>query len=56
LAEHVDSFLDSITLADLANKSKPEVVYGLRIKSNRILTNRGKGDDGTSEPEKIPVA
>ena len=37
LAEHVDNFLDSITLADLANKSKPEVVYGLRIKSQRIL-------------------
>ena len=37
LAEHVDNFLDSITLADLANKSKPEVVYSLKIKSQRIL-------------------
>jgi Rrf2 family protein len=44
LAEHVDNFLDSITLADLANKSKPEVVYGLRIKSQRIL-------DGTKQAE-----
>ncbi|MEK6300212.1 MAG: Rrf2 family transcriptional regulator [Acidobacteriota bacterium] len=56
LAEHVDSFLDSITLADLANKSKPEVVYGLRIKSNRILADRGNGNDETAEPEKIQVA
>lgn len=56
LAEHVDSFLDSITLADLANKSKPEVVYGLRIKSNRILADRGKRSDETAEPDKIQVA
>lgn len=56
LAEHVDSFLDSITLADLANKSKPEVVYGLKIKSNRILADRAKIGDKTAEPEKIQVA
>jgi Rrf2 family iron-sulfur cluster assembly transcriptional regulator len=56
LAEHVDSFLDSITLADLANKSKPEVVYGLRIKSNRILADRGKQNEEAAEPDKIPVA
>jgi Rrf2 family cysteine metabolism transcriptional repressor len=56
LAEHVDSFLDSITLADLASKSKPEVVYALRIKSNRMLADRGKRSDETAEPEKIQVA
>ena len=56
LAEHVDSFLDSITLEDLANKSKPEVVYGLKIKSNRILADRAKSGDATAEPEKIQVA
>lgn len=56
LAEHVDSFLDSITLADLANKSKPEVVYGLKIKSNRILADHAKSGDKTAEPEKIQVA
>lgn len=55
LAEHVDSFLDSITLADLANKSRPEVVYGLRIKSNRILADRAKSEK-SAEPEKMPVA
>jgi Rrf2 family protein len=56
LAEHVDSFLDSITLADLANKSKPEVVYGLKLKSNRILADRAKNGDEAVEPEKIQVA
>jgi Rrf2 family protein len=37
LAEHVDNFLDSITVADLLNKAKPEIIYGLRLKSRRIL-------------------
>jgi len=50
LAEHVDNFLDSITLAELANKSKPEVVYGLRIKSQRIL--EGAKGEGHSPDEK----
>lgn len=53
LAEHVDSFLDSITVADLANKSKPEIVYGLRIKSKRVLTGQpvteGVGDHQSKE-------
>ena len=44
LAEHVDSFLDSITVADLANRSKPEIVYGLRIKSKRVLTGQSAGE------------
>jgi Rrf2 family iron-sulfur cluster assembly transcriptional regulator len=52
LTEHVDNFLDSITLADLANKSKPEVVYGLRIKSHRIL-EQAKGE-GQSQEAKAP--
>jgi len=56
LAEHVDNFLDSITLADLANKSKPEVVYGLRIKSQKILADPGKRDEAVPEPETAEVA
>jgi Rrf2 family iron-sulfur cluster assembly transcriptional regulator len=40
LAEHVDSFLDSISVADLSNKAKPEIVYGLRVKSKRLLPDR----------------
>jgi Rrf2 family iron-sulfur cluster assembly transcriptional regulator len=40
LAEHIDSFLDSITLADLSDKSKVEVVYDLRMKSSRTLATR----------------
>ena len=55
LAEHVDNFLDSIRLADLANKSKPEVVYGLRIKSQRILSERHQGENA-GEPETVEVA
>ena len=45
LAEHVDSFLDSITVAELANKTKPEIVYGLRIKSKRILAGQPASDN-----------
>lgn len=56
LSEHVDNFLDSITLADLANKSKPEVVYGLRIKSHKILADRAKTDETITEPEAVEVA
>ncbi|HST22266.1 MAG TPA: Rrf2 family transcriptional regulator [Blastocatellia bacterium] len=56
LAEHVDNFLDSITLAELANKSKPEVVYGLRIKSQKILADRAKRDETAPEPETVEMA
>jgi len=45
LAEHVDNFLDSITIADLLNKARPEVVYGLRLKSKRILDRADKIED-----------
>jgi Rrf2 family protein len=56
LAEHVDNFLDSITVADLSNKSKPEIVYGLRVKSRRILADRREVGEGTSEPREAEVA
>jgi Rrf2 family protein len=56
LAEHVDNFLDSITVADLANKTKPEVVYGLKIKSSRILADRFKKTDTVPEAEAVEVA
>jgi Rrf2 family iron-sulfur cluster assembly transcriptional regulator len=55
LAEHVDSFLDSITVADLINKARPEIVYSLRVKSKRILTDRGVTVEA-SEPETAEVA
>jgi DNA-binding IscR family transcriptional regulator len=55
LAEHVDNFLDSITVADLSNKAKPEIVYGLRVKSKRILADRGMAAE-SHEPEKVEVA
>jgi Rrf2 family iron-sulfur cluster assembly transcriptional regulator len=54
LSEHVDTFLDSITLADLSHKTKPEVVYGLKIKSNRILENTLKKDaDAPAETAEV---
>src|ERR1044072_9480948 len=56
LAEHIDNFLDSITVADLCNKSKPEVVYGLRIKSQKILADSGKRAETDSEPVTAEVA
>src|SRR5262245_66223478 len=54
LAEHVDNFLDSITLADLANKPKPEVVYGLRSRSKRIL-DLAKTVEKVDEPKAAEV-
>ena len=56
LAEHIDNFLDSITVADLANKQKPEVVYGLRIKSSRLLATGAKKVEDAAEPETAEVA
>jgi Rrf2 family protein len=55
LAEHVDNFLDSITVADLANKNKPEIVYGLRLKSKRILSGQAT-DEVSAEQESKEVA
>jgi len=57
LAEHIDNFLDSITVADLINQPKPEVVYGLRLKSNRILTDRTRRDtEDDPKPQAAEVA
>jgi len=56
LAEHVDNFLDSISLADLANQTKPEVVYGLRMKSNKLLADRSKRVEAVQEAEAVEVA
>jgi Rrf2 family iron-sulfur cluster assembly transcriptional regulator len=55
LAEHIDNFLDSITVADLANRPKTEVVYGLKMMSNRILTDRRRTETAR-EPETAEVA
>ncbi len=40
LDEHINSFMDSITLADLINRPKPEVVYHLKIKSDKLLSGK----------------
>lgn len=56
LAEHVDNFLDSITVADLSNKEKPEIVYGLRVKSQRILANRREISESSRKPIEAEVA
>jgi len=55
LAEHVDNFLDSITVADLRFKAKPEIVYGLRVRSKRILEGTKTTED-LAEPQKADVA
>ena len=55
LSEHVDNFLDSITVADLSNKAKPEIVYGLRVKSRRILAH-ADAPQQSAEPETAEVA
>ncbi len=55
LAEHVNSFLDSITVADLLNKDKPEIVYALRVKSKRIL-HRARTDESVAESNTAEVA
>jgi len=55
LAEHVDNFLDSITVADLSNKAKPEIVYGLRVKSKRILEPL-RNTDELVESDTVEVA
>ncbi|MEW6130494.1 MAG: Rrf2 family transcriptional regulator [Acidobacteriota bacterium] len=42
LNEHINSFMDSITLADLVNQPKAEVVYHLRMKSDKLLSDKKK--------------
>ena len=56
LAEHIDGFLDSITVADLTNKPKAEVVYSLKHRSNRILVDRLNKIETAPEPETAGVA
>jgi len=55
LAEHVNNFLDSITVADLLNKDKPEIVYALRVKSKGIL-HRARTDESVAESHTAEVA
>jgi Rrf2 family protein len=55
LAEHVDNFLDSISVADLVNKAKPEIVYGLRVRSRRVLDQAVTGEE-VAEPGAAEVA
>jgi Rrf2 family iron-sulfur cluster assembly transcriptional regulator len=40
LDEHINTFMDSVTFADLINKPKTDVVYHLRMKSNKLLSDR----------------
>jgi Rrf2 family iron-sulfur cluster assembly transcriptional regulator len=40
LDEHINSFMDSITLAELINRPKSEVVYHLKIKSDKLLSGK----------------
>jgi Rrf2 family iron-sulfur cluster assembly transcriptional regulator len=42
LAELVDGFLDSITVTDMISQTRPEVVYSLKIKSNRMLPEKAR--------------
>ncbi|HVF89593.1 MAG TPA: Rrf2 family transcriptional regulator [Blastocatellia bacterium] len=56
LSEHINNFLDSITVADLCNKPKPEVVYGLKMRSNRISEGRAKRPEDVAEAEAVEVA
>ena len=53
LSEHIETFLDSVTIADLC-QPKAEVVYHLRVKSNRIQTDR-KAKVLEPEPDLIEV-
>jgi Rrf2 family protein len=56
LAEHINNFLDSITVADLCNKPKPEVVYGLKLMSSRISAASAKRPEDVAEAEAVEVA
>lgn len=40
LDEHINSFMDSVTVADLINRPKTDVVYHLKMKSNKLLADR----------------
>ena len=45
LSDHINGYLDAITLADLCSKPKHEVVYDLKMKSGRMLSERFKEVD-----------
>lgn len=53
LEEHVNSFMDSITLAELIHQPKTDVVYHLKMKSDKLLTpdkaGKQKGVHKTAE-------
>jgi Rrf2 family transcriptional regulator, iron-sulfur cluster assembly transcription factor len=40
LEEHINSFMDSVSFADLVNQPKAEVVYHLKMKSDKLLADR----------------
>jgi Rrf2 family iron-sulfur cluster assembly transcriptional regulator len=40
LDEHINSFMDSVSFADLVNQPKTEVVYHLKMKSDKLLADR----------------
>lgn len=40
LDEHINSFMDSVSFADLVNQPKAEVIYHLKMKSDKLLANR----------------
>ena len=56
LDEHINSFMDSITFAELINKPKSDVVYHLRIKSNRLMTDKSKTTGNVNERKVGEVA
>lgn len=56
LDEHINSFMDSITFADLVNKTKNDVVYHLRSKSNKLLSDKAKKPDSVIEQKVGEVA
>jgi Rrf2 family protein len=53
LSQHIDSFLDSITVADLSNAPMHEVVYGLKLKSQRVLGDRTRKNEVEAEPRPV---
>lgn len=53
LSELVDSFLDSITLADLVSQPRPDVVYALKIKSSRLVPEKSRKEDHTPEAAEL---
>ena len=40
LDEHINSFMDSVSFADLVNQPKADVIYHLKMKSDKLLADR----------------